>query len=508
MAKPKGIVYLVGAGPGDPGLITIKGKKCVENADVVIYDYLAGQELLKYAHKNAEIIYVGKRGGHHTMPQDSINSLIIQKAQSGLRVVRLKGGDPFIFGRGGEEAEVLIEKEIPFEIVPGVTSAIAAPAYAGIPLTHRRFTSSVVFITGHEDPTKDGSKINWSAIARGTGTIVILMGVKNLPKIVSLLMNHGRPHDTPVALVRWGTTTRQKTVTGTLGNIVERVKTAGLKPPSVIVVGDVVKLRKSMKWFENRPLLGKKVVVTRTRQQSSKLVKSLSDLGAICMECPTIEVVPTDDFGPLDRAIDNLSMFDWLVFTSVNSVDFFFNRMFERGFDARNLNGLRTASIGPIAAKKLLSFGIKNDITPESYSGESITRAFEKEAIRGKKVLVPRARDEKAILPLELVKLGADVEEVIAYRTKAARENTDILVDWLENGNVDLVTFTSSSTVKNFHALLPPAKTQTLLKGITIASIGPVTTDTAKNLGFDVHVTAESFTIPGLCEAVLKYYGF
>jgi uroporphyrinogen III methyltransferase/synthase len=291
-----GKVYLVGAGPGDPGLITVKGLECIQKADVIIYDYLAASTLLKYARKNAELIYVGKKGGSHTLAQERINDLIVEKAQAGAMVTRLKGGDPFIFGRGGEEAEVLFNNSVPFEIVPGVTSAIAAPAYAGIPLTHRKYTATVAFVTGHEDPGKAESAIDWASIARGMGTVVFLMGVKNLPHITEQLRVHGKPPDTPVALVRWGTTSRQTTVSGTLDTIVEKVKKVGLKAPAIIIVGDVVHLRQMLKWYEHRPLLGKKIVVTRARAQASDLVKLLSELGAECLECPTIRIGPSKSF--------------------------------------------------------------------------------------------------------------------------------------------------------------------------------------------------------------------
>jgi uroporphyrinogen III methyltransferase/synthase len=303
----KGKVYLVGAGPGDPGLITVKGMECIRRADVVIYDYLASPTLLAYASENAELIYVGKKGGDHTLSQEGINDLIAQKAKANLIVTRLKGGDPFIFGRGAEEAQVLIAEGIPFEIVPGVTSAIAAPAYAGIPLTHRKITSTVAFVTGHEDPHKTESSIHWASLAKGVGTLVFLMGVKNLPNITQQLLQHGKPADTPVALVRWGTTARQVTVAGTLDNIVQRVREAGLKAPAIIVVGDVVKLRESMQWYEQRPLLGKKIVVTRARVQASDLIRRLADLGAECLEVPTIETMPPADWTPLDNAIENLN---------------------------------------------------------------------------------------------------------------------------------------------------------------------------------------------------------
>jgi uroporphyrinogen III methyltransferase / synthase len=502
--KPK--VYLVGAGPGDPELITVKGLECIKKADVLIYDFLASPFLLKHASTQTEIIYVGKKGGDHTLSQDRINALIVEKAKSGSTVTRLKGGDPFIFGRGGEEAEVLIQAGIPFEIVPGVTSAIAAPAYAGIPLTHRKFTSTVAFVTGHEDPAKEASSIDWASLAKGIGTLVFLMGVKNLPHIADRLLSHGMDPETPVALVRWGTTARQFTVTGTLDTIAERVKATGLKPPAIIVVGHVVTLRETMKWFENRPLMGRRIVVTRAREQASDLVKRLSDLGAECIECPTIETVPPDDAKPLDTAIDDLSSYEWLIFTSVNGVNFFFNRLFEKNKDVRALNHVHTAVIGPATAKRLFDFGLKSDIVPESYRAESVVKAFAQEDIAGKKILLPRAKEARPVLPIELTRMGAVVDEVTAYCTKAVKDDADVILKRLKEHTIDMITFTSSSTVKNFRALLPSEGLDSLIQGVTIAAIGPITADTARNFGFDVHIVAESYTIAGLCEAIQQYY--
>ncbi|MCP4214185.1 MAG: uroporphyrinogen-III C-methyltransferase, partial [bacterium] len=316
MKSENGTVYLVGAGPGDPGLITVKGRECLEKADVLVYDYLASPRLLALAREDAEIIYVGKKGGDHTLSQDGINGLLVEKAKTGATVTRLKGGDPFIFGRGGEEAEVLIDNGIPFEIVPGVTSAIAAPAYAGIPLTHRKFTATLSLVTGHERPDKETSNIDWEAVSK-SGTIVFLMGVKNLPNIVEQLCKYGKSSETPVALVRWGTTFSQQTVTGTLDTIVANVEAAGLQSPSIIVVGEVVTLRDKMKWFENKPLFGKRIIITRARKQASDLVKMLSDLGADCIESPSIKVIPPEDYAPMDDSIENLAKYDWIVFTSV-----------------------------------------------------------------------------------------------------------------------------------------------------------------------------------------------
>jgi uroporphyrinogen III methyltransferase/synthase len=502
----QGTVYLVGAGPGDPDLITVKAVECLKQADVVIYDFLAAPKLLKYAREEAEVIYVGKKGGDHTLPQDKINDLIVEKANQGLMVVRLKGGDPFVFGRGAEEAEELAKAGIPFEIVPGVTSAVAAPAYAGIPLTHRRYNTSVAFITGHEDPNKEESTIDWPKLATGVGTLVFFMGVKNLPNIAENLIAAGRDPKTPVALVRWGTTPQQVTLTGTLETIVAEAQTAGLKPPALIIVGGVVELRETLNWFEKKPLFGKTVVVTRARAQASDLVDKLSNLGAECFECPTIKVVPPDDWSHLDAAINNLETYDWLIFTSVNGVSFFFERLYEKGLDVRALKDVRTAAIGPATAKRLGEFGLKSDIVPETYQAESVVEAFEKEPMEHKHVLLPRAKEARPILPVELVRLGAVVNETTVYQTEQASDNVEMLIKRLEEGSIDIVTFTSSSTVKNFKALLPEDRFESLIEKVTVASIGPITTDTAKELGFKVDITAEDFTIPGLCEAILQHY--
>ena len=505
METPKGKVYLVGAGPGDPGLITIKGRRCIQQADVVVYDYLAAKDFLKYARKDAEILYVGKKGGDHTLSQQGINQLLVEKARPGNIVTRLKGGDPFIFGRGGEEAEVLEAAGIPFEIVPGVTSAIAAPAYAGIPLTHRDFTSTLAFITGHEDPTKTETSINWKSLAQGIGTLVFLMGVKNLPSIVARLVENGMSEDTPAALVRWGTTTRQRTVTGTLENIVDRVQAAGFKAPAIIVVGGVVTLREKLKWFEDRPLLGKRIVVTRARQQASNLVQELTELGAAVLECPTIEIVPPSDWTGLDSAIARLADYQWIVFTSVNGVGYFFKRLLELGKDVRALGQLRTAAIGPATASHLAEYGLFTDIIPESYRAESVIEAFGKEDIGGHRILLPRAVEARPILPTELQKMGASVDEIPVYRTRAVEDEEGLLVKELEAGGVDMVTFTSSSTARNFRALIPEDRFSSLMENVTVASIGPITSDTAKELGFDVHLEAEAYTIPGLIDAIVGY---
>jgi uroporphyrinogen III methyltransferase/synthase len=502
----KGKVYLVGAGPGDPDLITVKGMECLKQADVIIYDHLASAKLLKHTRRDAQTIYVGKEQGSHTLPQEEMNRLLVEKAKIGSTVVRLKGGHPFIFGRGGEEAQALAAEDIPFEIVPGITSAIAAPSYAGIPLTHRKYSASVSIVTGHEDPTKPYSTVDWGKLATGAGTLVILMGVKNLPNIAKAIMAAGRSPETPVALVRWGTTPKQKTVVGTLETIVEKAQQVRLKPPVAIVVGDVVTLRDSLNWFEKKPLFGKTIAVTRTREQASELVNRLSAQGAECLECPTIRIVPPKDWGPLDAAIDRLDTYDWLVLTSVNGVNYFFNRLFERGKDVRALGKLRTVTIGPATAKRLRDFGLFSDIVPETYRAESIIEAFEQEAMEGQKILLPRAKEARPILPIEVRKLGATVDEIAVYETKQATESVELLLSRLQKRSVNMVTFTSSSTVKNFKAALPDDRFEDLVKTVKVASIGPITSDTARELGLHVDIEAEKYTIPGLCNAILEHY--
>lgn len=506
MKNQKGTVYLIGAGPGDPGLITVKGAECIRRADVVVYDYLASPSLLRYASKDAQKIYVGKKGGDHTLSQEGINDLLVERASAGLSVARLKGGDPFIFGRGGEEAEALVQAGISFEIVPGVTSAVAAPAYAGIPLTHRQFTSTLAFVTGHEDPGKEESSIDWEAVSK-IGTQVYFMGVKNLPKIVARLLANGMSRQTGAALIRWGTTPLQQTVAGTLENIVEKVEAAGIKAPAIIVVGNVVSLHSRLRWFEDRPLLGKRIVVTRAREQASSLVQALTDLGAAVLECPTIDVIPPESWEALDAAIERIADYQWIVFTSVNGVKYFFQRLFAHNRDVRVLGHLSTCAIGPATAEALLDFGIKTDILPKSYRAEAIVESFRSLDAAGKRILLPRAEEARPILPVELAKMGALVEEVTAYRTRAAEESKDLLLESLQASEVDMVTFTSSSTVKNFKSLLPEERISTLMTPVTVASIGPITTETAAGEGFIVDVTAETFTVPGLVAAILDHYG-
>ncbi len=500
------MVYLIGAGPGDPGLITVKGLSCIRRADTVVYDYLAAPALLAHARPGAEIIYVGKKGGDHTLSQDGINRLLVEKALEGKTVARLKGGDPYIFGRGGEEAEVLAEAGLPFEVVPGVTSAIAAPAYAGIPLTHRRLTSTVTLVTGHEDPDKEGTSIRWKELAAEGGTLVFLMGVKNLPDIARRLMENGRAPETPAALVRWGTTPRQKVVAATLSTIAEEAEAAGMAAPSVLVVGGVVAMRNVLNWFEKKPLFGRRVVVTRSRAQASDLVERLADLGAECIEVPAIRVVPPEDWGPVDAAIGRLPQYDWVAFTSVNGVDLFLSRLLEKGLDARAFNRAGIAAIGPATAERLLAHGLRADLLPKTYRAESVAEAFAAHDMKGKKVLLPRARQARPVLPAELLRMGAQVDEVPVYDTLPGTGDGNQILERLESGDVDMVTFTSSSTATNFADLLPKGRFAPLMKTVAAAAIGPITADTLRSLGVEPALTAAEYTIPGLVDAILSHY--
>jgi uroporphyrinogen III methyltransferase / synthase len=501
-----GKVFLVGAGPGDPGLITLKGFRLLQEADVVIYDFLANPELLKQVPAQGEIVYVGKKGGDHTMSQSEINRLIVEKARTGKKVVRLKGGDPFIFGRGGEEAEELVKAGIPFEIVPGVTSAIAVPAYAGIPLTHRRYNTGVAFFTGHEDPTKEKAAPGSLSGLDPAGTLVFLMGVKNLPALVEKLKDQGWDANIPAALIQWGTTARQKTVTATLDTIHQRAEEAGLTPPAIFIVGRVVELRDTLQWFEKRPLLGKRVVVTRTREQASALVDRLAELGADCLEFPTIRIVPPADWVEPDQALKEIESFDWIFFTSPNGVRFFLDRLETLGMDLRVLKGLRIGVIGPATAQALKAYHLRPDLVPEQYQAEYLLEALSEIPLRHKKVLVPRAAQAREVLPDGLRQLGAEVTVVSAYQTLPADSAGAGLEEALSRGEVDCLTFTSSSTVIQFLALFPRQKILQLLKKVTIACIGPITAKTARDNGLSVSIVAEEYTIPGLVQAIERYY--
>ena len=507
MAETKAsVVYLVGAGPGDPGLITVKGVECLRQADVVVYDYLANPELLGYAPVAAEKIYVGKEAGRHTLSQDEINVLLAEKAQGGRVVVRLKGGDPYVFGRGGEEALHLRAAGIRVEVVSGVTAAIAASAYAGIPVTHRDCTSVLSFITGHEDPTKEESAINWGALAKGGGTLAFYMGVKNLPLITQRLIAGGRSADTPVAVIRCGTRPEQQTVVGTLATIAERVREVGLKPPAITLVGEVVSLREKLNWFEELPLFGRRIVVTRSRTQASSFAAELRRLGAEVLLFPTIRIEPPADWGPLQGAVDRLSAFDWLVFTSVNAVDSFFTALHDRKRDTRALAPCRVCAIGPGTADALQANGVRTDLVPPRFTSEALFAALTAAGeVKGRRFLLPRADIAPPEFPNQLRAAGADVTEVVAYRTLPDAPEPEV-IEQLLAGTVDTVTFTSSSTARNFAAILGE-KTGKLPARLTCVSIGPETSRAVTAAGLTVAVEAEEHTIPGLVAALVRHLG-
>lgn len=501
----KGKVYLVGAGPGDPALITVKGLELLKRAEVLVYDYLATPKLLKYVPKDAELIYAGKKGGVcHAHTQEEINQLLVDHASRGKTVVRLKGGDPFIFGRGGEEIEELALHNIPFEVVPGVTSATAAATYAGVPITHRRYTASVAFITGHEDPGKETSNIAWDKISTGIGTLVFYMGIKNLPFITENLINNGRDPETPVVVVRWASTPIQRSVVGTLATIAEVVKKEKITPPALIVVGEVVALRDTINWFEKRPLFGKRILVTRTREQASELVRLLEEQGAECVEGATIALEPPDSWEPLDQELARLDSYQWLVFTSINAISFFFARLFARGLDSRALRGPKIAVVGTATAESLKKYGISADLIPEEFTGDGLAASLVAQGVEGSRVLFPRAKKAREALPEILRQHGAEVSIVPVYQNVRPRDY-EMVRGELAQGAIDMVTFTSSSTVRNFLDMLDPDR-DTLLAGVKVAAIGPVTTETAEKAGLGVDVQPATYTIPALVESILAYY--
>jgi uroporphyrinogen III methyltransferase/synthase len=502
--KQTGIVYLVGAGPGDAGLITVKGTQCLRHAEVVVYDYLVNADLLKLAPRGAEILYVGKSGKQHTLSQEDINALLVKNGRAGRVVVRLKGGDPYVFGRGGEEAEALVAAGVAFEEVPGVSSAIAAPAYAGIPVTHRDFTSAMTILTGHEDPTKPGSAIDWAALAKLNTTRVILMGVGQIAQITESLLRHGCRKETPVAMIRWGTTPRQETITGTLATIARVAAERKFEAPAVTVIGEVVTLRDHLQWFESRPLFRKRIVVTRSRKQASALSARLGELGAEVIELPTIRIEPTLQ-KTLRETIEDIGSYDWVVFTSPNGVEHFFDKFFQEYDDLRALGPVRLAAIGPATADKIKELRLRLDLQPQEAVSEAVLKEFQAlGSIENLKFLLPRADIAPDALPKGIEALGGIVDDVEAYRTVLeADDPTGARARLLAEGS-DFLTFTSSSTVENFCKLLDAPKLFEKFPALRIASIGPVTSATARGLGLAVHVEAGEHTIPGLVDAILK----
>ncbi|HEX9014603.1 MAG TPA: uroporphyrinogen-III C-methyltransferase [Chloroflexota bacterium] len=503
--RATGWVSLVGAGPGDPGLITVRGLERLRQAEVVVYDRLVGDRLLAEIPAGAEKIYVGKETGSHTLPQHEINALLVAKALDGKRVVRLKGGDPFVFGRGGEEAQELVSAGVSFEVVPGVTSAIAVAAYAGIPVTQREVASSFAVVTGREDPTKPETVLNWEALAKGVDTLVCLMGMKNLPHIVEELVSHGRPPETPVALVRWGTWKSQETLTGTLQDIVQIAEARHFGPPAVTIIGEVVKLREELRWFDSRPLFGKRVLVTRAREQADDLSTLLSEAGAIPIEVPVIQIDPPESWEAVDGAIERLSEYGWVVFTSANGVRSFFGRLGALGKDCRALGACRVAAIGPATAQALLAEGIRPDLVPERHVGEALSAELARTEGSGRRVLIARAAVAREVIEKELRALGWVVDVAEVYRTVPVEASAARLADLLAGDAIDAVTFASSSAVKNVvDALGKDAPSR--LEKLVVACIGPVTADTARELEIKSDVVASEYTMPGLVKALVEYY--
>ncbi len=504
--RSRGVVYLVGAGPGDPGLITVRGLDKLREADVVVYDYLADTNIVQQAPKKAELIYVGKKGKDHTAEQPDINQLLVDRAREGKVVVRLKGGDPYVFGRGGEEARELHRAGIRFEVVPGVTSAVAAPAYAGIPVTHRDHASQVTFITGHEDPTKGVSAIDWDVLARVRGTLVFLMGVKNLPQISASLIENGKPADTPAALVRWGTTPQQSSLVSTLGRIPDEASRAGFKPPSVLVVGHVVELHDSLGWFERRPLFGKRIVVTRAKEQSRKMADRITDQGGDPVLFPTIRILPPLDLSGLDECISRIGAYDWVIFTSANGVDKFFERFFQIREDIRDMAGPRIGAIGPVTAATVRSRGIKVERVAKEFTAEGVLELLSGEEVIGRRFLIPRAQKAREVLPQGLAEMGGVVDVPAVYRTEAPRDaDVDRIRHMLSQHEIDAITFTSSSTVTHLVDMLGPAA-RDLLQGVALASIGPVTSETIRSMGLAVGTEASPYTTDGVIDALVEYF--
>ena len=501
-----GKVLIVGAGPGDPGLFTLKGKDCLEKADVVVFDYLANPALLEFAPAHAEKIYIGRRGRGMYSSQDDINALLVSKAREGNCVVRLKGGDPFVFGRGGEEAEVVAEAGIPFEIIPGVTSAVAVPAYAGIPVTHRTLASTVTFVTGHEDPTKDESVVEWPRLASVNGTLIFLMGVKNLPLIVEKLLTEGKSPETPVALIRRGTYMSQQTVIGTLASIVEQAKAVNLQPPTVIVIGSVVRLRDRLDWFEQRPLFGKRILVTRPKHQAPVFSRLLEAYGAEPVECSTLDIISPESWEKVDEAISKIQKYQWLVLTSVNGVQAFMKRLQFHGRDIRSLAGLRLCCIGPKTAEEAATFGIQADFVPDEFQAEGVLATMRKAGVVGQHVLIPRAEVAREILPEQLRAMGAMVDVVPVYRAISPSVDVEGLRKHFQDGEIHFLTFASSSTVRNFCQLFEnQAEVARVTKKSVIACIGPITAQTVIEHGLAVDIVAKENTLPALAEAIVRH---
>ena len=530
MKNGKGVVYLVGAGPGDVGLLTVKGLKCLQKAEVVIYDFHLNAQILNYISHDAEFVYAGKRGGHHTMTQDEINAAIVAKAKEGKIVCRLKGGDPFVFGRGGEEAQVLVHEGIRFEVVPGVSSSVAAPAYAGIPLTHRLYSSSFAVIPGYEDTTKEESSIDWSKLATGVGTLVFLMAVKNIGVLTQKLIENGRDPATPVAVIRWGTRPDQRTLKGSLKDIADLVLEKDIRPPAVMVVGEVVNLRQELKWYELKPMFGHRILVTREHAEG---FDDLEELGAEVVQFSTVEIVPPQSWDGLDGCIERIGSYDWVIFTSANGVRYFFRRLFEKRVDIRDLKGLKICAIGTKTAGEIGNFGLKVDLVPEEFRAEGLIEAFIKlQAVEsrgqsakdkdqneknrshaqgamplaGFRFLLPRAEVAREIFPEKVRELGGVIDVPVTYRAVKPEYHGKRMRRFLKEGRVTIATFTSAATFNNFREIMGEDSDE-LLRNVAIAAIGPVTAKAVEKAGLKVAIMPGEATVEAMVEAIIKWAG-
>ncbi|MBI4004009.1 MAG: uroporphyrinogen-III C-methyltransferase [Candidatus Omnitrophica bacterium] len=502
----KGTVYLVGAGPGDPKLLTLRGHDLLQQAEVVVYDHLVAPSLLKVCPPTAKLVYVGKEATRHTLTQEQINQLLIRSAKSGKRVVRLKGGDPFLFGRGGEEAQALAKARVPYEVVPGVSSALAVPAYAGIPVTHRALSSSVAILTGHEDPAKPESAIRWDRVATACDTLIFLMGVSTLAGIVSQLTRHGRLAKTPCAVIEWGTRPRQRTVAGTLATIVARTKRAVIAPPAVLVVGDVVRLRSELNWFERRPLFGARVLVTRPADKASSLAEQLEALGADVAELPAIALAPVRPNGALRSAVNSIPKTDWVFFTSPEGIGWFSRMLKPYRKDVRWLSGCHIGAIGPKTAASIEQAGLHVDFVPKRFSQEGLLEDLPRRVLRGKRALILSAQESRDVLADGLRRRGMAVTKVPIYRTVLPSALTDGLKTFFQKP-FDLVTVTSASCADHLHQALQTAGRAQVFRRLRFASIGPVTSAAVRAFGGHVAVEAKVSTIEGLIEAILQQSG-
>jgi uroporphyrinogen III methyltransferase / synthase len=503
------LVYIIGAGPGDPGLITARGLQCLALADVVIFDHLVPQRLLRHARPEAERIDVGL-AAPQPLAQEAICYLIAEKARERKIVARLKWGDPFVFGRGGEEALFLHEQGVPFEIVPGVPAGIASATYAGVPVTYPGGGDTLVFVRGYEDDGRKPANVDWASLARLEGTIVCYAGAKQLPAILHNLLSHGRPADESAVLVYDGTLPTQTTIEGTLGELAAAARQPNHRHrPAILVVGNVAGFRQHLRWFDARPLFGKRVLVTRPREQAAPLVDLLESLGAEAIEAPLVRILPPEDSGPLDAAAAQAGSFDWIVFSSANAVDRFMERLLAGPGDLRDLKGVKLCAVGPMTAERLSRYGIKIDLVPSEHRAEGVVDALGHELLQGARVLLPRSDIGRELIAEELRRAGADVTEVVAYRAvvaEAEREGEPDVYRMLLDGAIDVVTFTSASAVKNFVTVFGADAAADLLKMTLVASIGPVTAEAAERLGIRTAIVPSQFTIAAMVDAIVDHF--